>query len=301
MSSSTSTYETARGDAEAKPEAQRGSWSSDVSIYILLTVLVYAAWRFSQLGLFKAGDDVGYWIGVAGGVTMLFLFTYPLRKYVRGMHRLGKVKGWFFVHMVLGVAGPLLILLHSTFHVGSTNAAVAFYSMLIVAGSGVIGRFLYLRVNRGLSGERTNLRQLQARAGLDQTEARSRLHFAPAVEERLQAFHDKELDTQAGLATYLRQVLWLPVQQWFVYRACLRDLRKPLARLARQRSWNSSDYALRKRLARKLVRKYLTSVVRVAQFTAYERVFALWHIAHVPFIYLLVVSAVIHVIAVHAY
>jgi hypothetical protein len=43
------------------------------------------------------------------------------------------------------------------------------------------------------------------------------------------------------------------------------------------------------------------AVVRVAQYTAYERVFALWHVAHLPFVYLLVISAVVHVVAVHAY
>jgi hypothetical protein len=42
-------------------------------------------------------------------------------------------------------------------------------------------------------------------------------------------------------------------------------------------------------------------VVRVAQYSAYERLFALWHLAHLPFVYLLIISAVVHVIAVHAY
>ena len=37
---------------------------------------------------------------------------------------------------------------------------------------------------------------------------------------------------------------------------------------------------------RKLVRRYLANVVRVAQFSAYERLFALWHVVHVPFIYI---------------
>ena len=65
--------------------------------------------------------------------------------------------------------------------------------------------------------------------------------------------------------------------------------------------WNEEEHAKRRRLARKLVRRYLSGVVRVAQFTAYERLFALWHMAHVPFVYILVVSAIAHVIAVHAY
>jgi hypothetical protein len=79
---------------------------------------------------------------------MLILFLYPLRKHFKFMKDLGKLKWWFVVHMFLGVGGPLLILLHSTFRIGSLNAAIALYSMLIVAISGVIGRFLYARVGR---------------------------------------------------------------------------------------------------------------------------------------------------------
>jgi hypothetical protein len=60
--------------------------------------------------------------------------------------------------------------------------------MVSVAVSGVIGRFLQSRVNRGLDGEQTDLKSLQARAGLDQEDARSRLAFAPEVESRLKAF-----------------------------------------------------------------------------------------------------------------
>jgi hypothetical protein len=282
------------------PPAARGA-TSDVWIYLLLAALTFGAWRFSRLGLFRAGDDIGYGLGLAGGVMLLLLFTYPLRKYVRALHGWGKVKVWFVAHMVLGVGAPLLILLHSTFHVGSLNAAVALYSMLVVAASGVVGRFIYLRVHRGLSGEKANLRGLQARAGLDQTEAKSRLHFAPAVEARLQAFADTELAARPGWATWLRQIFTLPLRAWWVYAACCADLRAPLRTLAARRQWSRADAARRRHLARKLVRRYLAGVVRVAQFTAYERLFALWHVAHVPFVYLLVISAVVHVVAVHAY
>jgi hypothetical protein len=232
---------------------------------------------------------------------MLLLFSYPLRKHFRFMHRLGKVKWWFLVHMVLGIGGPMLILVHSTFRVGSLNAGVALYSMIIVALSGVVGRFIYVRVNRGLHGEKTTLRELQLRAGLAQSETRSRLAFAPAVEARLQAFEERELKASPSWATITRQVAVLPWQQWRVYRACVADLREPLKRIARKREWNAEDLAKRDRLARKLVRRYLDNVVRVAQFTAYERLFALWHVAHVPFVYLLAISALVHVFAVHVY
>lgn len=275
--------------------------SRDWQLYVVLVLLTLGAWRFSRLGLFKAGDDIGYWMGVAGGVAMLMLFSYPLRKYLRFMHRWGQVKWWLVVHMTLGIAGPLLILLHSTFHVGSMNAAVALYSMIVVALSGVIGRFIYVRVHRGLDGERTTLRELQTRAGFDHSEARSKLQFAPTVEARLMAFEQRELHAQPGWRTTLRQVAVLPGQQWLTYRACVSELREPLNAIARHRQWSAEELARHTRQSRKLVRRYLTGIVRVAQFTAYERVFALWHIAHVPFVYILVISAIVHVVAVHAY
>lgn len=285
----------------ASPSPARRRPSGDVWVYLLITALVTGAWWISRQGWFKAGDDLGYWLGVAGGTLMLLLFSYPLRKYVRPLHRLGKVKWWFLAHMVLGIGGPVLILVHSTFHIGSLNAAVAMYSMLVVAGSGVVGRFIYLRVHRSLSGQKTSLQQLQSRAGLDESEARSRLHFAPEVEARLLAFAQHQLGARPGWSTWLRQVLVLPAQMWIVYFRCIAGLRHPLRQLAHQRGWSRSDLARRRYLARKLVRRYLSSVVSVAQFTAWERLFALWHVLHTPFVYILVISAVVHVIAVHMY
>lgn len=274
---------------------------SDLLLYLLLGGLVAAAWQISRMNLLAANDDAGYWIGVAGGSMMLLLFTYPMRKYLRFMQSWGKVKGWFWFHLCLGIGGPWLILVHSQFRVGSLNAGVALYSMCIVVASGVVGRFLYVRIHRGLHGERTTLRALRERAGLVEDNARSRLHFCPAVEQRLLEFERRELHAAAHWVTHLRQVTVLPIQQWIAYLRCMQLLHQPLHQMAARYQWSAADLRRRKRRARRLVDQYLNAVVRVAQYGAYERVFALWHLAHLPFIYLLVISAAVHVIAVHAY
>lgn len=273
----------------------------DLLLYLLLVALVGAAWQISRMNLLAANDDAGYWIGVAGGSMMLALFTYPMRKYLRFMQRWGQVKGWFWFHLCLGIGGPWLILVHSQFQIGSLNAGVALISMCIVVVSGVIGRFIYVRIHRGLYGERTSLRELRQRAGLVEDNARSRLHFCPAVEQRLLEFERAELRADAGWATHLRQVTVLPIQQWITYLRCVLELHKPLHELALRYDWSAADLRRRKRRARRLVDQYLNAVVRVAQYTAFERVFALWHLAHLPFIYLLVIASVVHVVAVHAY
>jgi hypothetical protein len=195
----------------------------------------------------------------------------------------------------------LLILLHSTFHVGSLNAAVALYSMIIVALSGVVGRFIYSRVHKGLRGEEVSLKELKAHVSPEQEDVRSRLAFAPVVEGRLRAFEQVELKAKAGWLTWFRQVFWLPVKQAYVYLQCVAELRAPIRRLAAHSKWSQEDLARRERHARKLVRRYLFAVVKVAHFTAYEKLFSLWHVAHIPFVYLLVFSSIVHVVAVHAY
>jgi hypothetical protein len=62
--------------------------------------------------------------------------------------------------------------------------------------------------------------------------------------------------------------------------------------------------AQRKRLEKAMVRfvkEHLRRVRRVAELNSYERLFGLWHVFHLPFFYMLVVTAIVHVIAVHMY
>lgn len=273
----------------------------DLLLYLLLAALVGSAWQISRAGWFGPSDDISYWLAVAGGTAMLLLFAYPLRKYSRVMQRLGRMKFWFWWHLSLGILGPWLILIHSGFRVGSLNAGVALYSMCIVVASGVVGRFMYVRVRRGLDGERSTLEDLRERAGMVESEVRSRLHFAPDVEAAVVAFEERELRARPGWATWLRQVLLLPLQQQYTAWRCRAALRARLRDLASRQGWTPEEHRRRLRRSRKLVDRYLDAVVRVAQYTAFERLFALWHLAHLPFIYLLVISAIVHVIAVHAY
>ena len=273
--------------------------AGDTFVYLTLAILVWGTWRISQLELFKSGDDTGYWIGVVGAVMMLLLLTYPLRKYVKFAHNWGSIRIWFWLHIILGVLGPLLILLHSNFNTQSLNAAVALYSMIVVAGSGVAGRFIFQRVNRGLHGEQVDLKTLMRNAGLDKEDARSRLAFAPGVEQRLKEFEQKEQSIEQGWVPNFRAVFWLPILQFMTYRKCAAELDALLPKMAANCA--CMDSVCTGTRAKKMVDRYLNSVVRVSQFEAYSFLFSLWHVAHVPFVYVLILTALVHVYAVHAY
>lgn len=267
----------------------------------LLAALVGGAWLNARLGWWRVDAGTNYALAVAGGLMMLALFSYPARKYLRAMQRAGSVKAWFWLHLGLGIGGPWLILVHSNFHIGSLNAGVALLSMVVVVLSGVVGRVIYVRVHRGLDGERTTLFELKVRAGRVESDARWGLKFAPEVEQLLAAFEQPVIHRDGSWAEVFRHALLLPLAGWRAERRCRAVLARRVAELAAERGWTADEAARRERSARRLVARFIDAVVRVAQFSAFERLFALWHVAHLPFVYLLVISAVVHVVAVHAY
>jgi hypothetical protein len=67
------------------------------------------------------------------------------------------------------------------------------------------------------------------------------------------------------------------------------------------RNWDTAKRVLRGRQFDALVARYTTTVIRRAQLTLYRRLFAWWHILHLPFVYLLAASGIYHVVAVHMY
>ena len=273
----------------------------DLALTAALALLVALAWGVSQAGLFTAGDDLGYGLGVAGGVLMLLLLLYPARKYLRAMRNTGRVKGWFWFHMVCGIAGPWLILVHSTFRIGSLNAGVALFSMVIVVLSGVIGRFLFVRVQQQLGGGQATLVQRREQLGLAGSEARSMLAMAPDLEQGLRLFELRELPGGDATRVPLLQLLTVPLRHGLAQRRHLTQLDERLAAQAGPEGWSADQLRLRQAAARQMLRRYFDAVLRVAHYSLFDRLFALWHVAHLPFVVLLALSAVVHVVAVHAY
>ena len=121
-------------------------WTISFSIFI--TVLLISGFLGRDESYLSPTDGMGYALGIIGGSLMLLLLFYPLRKSWRVMQNWGPIKYWFQLHMLFGVLGPVLVLFHSNFSLGSTNSNLALFSMLIVAGSGLIGRYLCVKISK---------------------------------------------------------------------------------------------------------------------------------------------------------
>lgn len=240
---------------------------------------------------------VGYVLGIAGGSMMLLLLLYPARKRLRWLGFIGTVKRWFQAHMVLGVAGPLCVLFHANFSLGAANSNVALWSMIVVAGSGLVGRYFYARIHHGLYGTRATLGELTAAAARLHDQIGS-MSFLPQLARRLDETEAAMLDPRTPWP--LRPLL-VPWRQRRARRQLRRYVTTALQVAARESATLASH---RKRLtaaACNYIERRLQATRRVAELESFERLFSWWHVLHLPLFLMLMIAGVVHVIAVHVY
>lgn len=269
--------------------------------FISIMLLIYAGWQ-NRGGVYLTPEQgPGYYLGIAGGTLMLLLLLYPLRKHVRWMRCLGPVRYWFRAHMLMGVLGPVCILYHCNFRLGSTNGNIALFSMLLVAGSGLVGRYFYTRIHYGLYGQKADL----ARLGSDTVKARSRMDMVftivPGLQERLQKLEDRAVAHPQGLISGVLRVFAVGFRSRWCWLVSGVKLRSAFAAMQRRGlvTHEQRHHYLRK--ARFYLRIHLGTVRKIAGLSFYERLFSLWHVLHLPLFIMLLISGVVHVYAVHMY
>jgi hypothetical protein len=258
--------------------------------------------------LFKPGDNIGYTLGIVGGVLMLLLLLYSLRKRYKIFSNLGSPHIWFKWHMAFGIIAPLTIIFHSTYHVyvpfmhptGSINSAVAMYTMLIVSSSGVFGRFFYTKIHLGLYGRRATVDDL--RHEMEQIDdVKSLFSFAPRIEQELVLFNnlsEKKFDLHS---IEIINFLCVSYKTAILIRSLSKQLHEIMHQQAVENNYSELQFAEMEQnfLTLKLkIKTYLQAHRNAAQFHSYERLFSKWHIFHIPMVYLLVLSGFYHVYAV---
>lgn len=272
----------------------RGAALPAATLLIGITALAAALglWHVSRSDLYTSGSSLGYALGVVGGCMMLGLLTYPVRKRIPVLGNAGPLRHWFRAHMALGILGPMLILFHSKLHVGSLNAAVALSCMLLVAASGIVGRFIYRQIHHGLYGARATVDELQASLERQMQALEPALLRAADARAAVDEFSSRTHRVPATLGARTLHFIGMYIERPLVRRRVRRALGDPAPDAAPRSALRALD---------RTIDALLSAVLRHAQFSTYERLFSLWHVAHLPFVYMLAASAIVHVVAVHMY
>jgi hypothetical protein len=269
--------------------------------YLVTGLLVLAGWHNRTQDYLTPEHGIGYALGIIGASLMLLLLLYPLRKYMRWTRVFGPVRHWFRAHMLMGVIGPVCILYHCNFQLGSTNGNIALFSMLLVASSGLVGRYFYTRIHYGLYGQKADLSTL----GSDVEMARSHMDVAfsmsPGLREKLRDLDSKAAGNLSGLSAGLVSVLLAGLRYRWQALVLGVELRRAFALAVRQGDISREQYNVCYRKASYWLSVYLGTMRRVAGFSFYERLFSLWHVLHLPLFFMLLISGIVHVYAVHMY
>ncbi|MDJ0916837.1 MAG: hypothetical protein QNJ05_03670 [Woeseiaceae bacterium] len=283
----------------AKPRRERKS--NAFYGYSITILALGVGWLLRDRDWITAEAGLGYWLGIVGGSMMLLLLLYPLRKRYRALKFLGAIPGWFRTHMVLGVIAPVLVLYHSNFQLGSFNSRFALFCMLLVAASGVIGRYIYAGIHRGLYGEKTSLRALQKELADSVEQSHGLAVLMPELTQRLEAVSaDIQGCALRGSLSVRGSLVWT-LRSYATWLQLRRTARRELKARAAESHTIAADLAKLRRTSYRYIGRYIRLVRRIAQFTLFERLFALWHILHLPLFYMMVISALVHVLAVHMY
>ena len=243
--------------------------------------------------LLKPSGPIGIKLGILGVVLFLLIFLYALRKRVPWLAKQGKSKHWLDFHVVAGLTAPVLIAFHASFKFQGI-AGIAFWIMVAVAVSGVVGRYIYAQVPRSLDSAELSLKELDNQQ-----------------EEMAGELAGQRIISAADLQRVLRMPSADQVRRMPLYRALLLmialDLMRPfqIARLRRRvLGWGGIVVSLGGLFTTdnpeienviETARRKSSLSKRVAFLARTQQVFHLWHVVHRPFSYSFAVLALIHI------
>jgi hypothetical protein len=229
--------------------------------------------------ILRPSGPAGQSFGLLGSLLLLVPFAYMARKRIRRLKSAGTAAVWLEVHLFCGVFGPVLITFHTSFKFNGIVSA-AYWSMVLVMASGFVGRYLYVRIPRSLRG--TEL----TRAELDDK--------AAALNEELAALVGSEPILEA-ISGFEQAALPPPDRLSFVDLVFgERRLRRCLRALDRELQGAGLDDGFREEIVA-LTGERSVLLRRRAHLLRTKKLFDLWHVFHLPLVYLLLVIAAAHV------
>lgn len=268
--------------------------------YLLVFGMLIYGWIQRENSYLSASDGLGYKLGIFGGSAMLLLLFYPMRKKIRFMHSWGHIRHWFRLHMILGILGPVMILYHSNFSMGSTNSNLALFSMLLVSGSGLVGRYIYTRIHFGVYGQQASLKEIRDNLQITKGKLGEKFTLSSSVTKSIHSIEKRLLKKRNYLFSLL-QLPFIPIYTHGMIILTAYKIKRDMRKQARNNNWDKNIKKAFAHEATSLLVFYIKNIRRAAELDTYRQLFSLWHLLHMPLFITLVLCGIAHVIAVNIY
>lgn len=127
----------------------RELWLAFVAAVLITGLYLLVVFATRQIP--PASELFGHGMGIVGFILMLMTETlYSLRKRSRSV-RWGKMSTWLQMHIFMGLVGPYMVLLHTSWKFNGLAGVTTLLTVVIVI-SGFIGRYIFTRIPRTLDG-----------------------------------------------------------------------------------------------------------------------------------------------------
>jgi len=229
----------------------------------------------------KPSGIMGHGLGILGSLLMLIgVSVYMMRKRMRSLARMGKLKHWLEFHIFLCILGPLFVLFHTSFKFGGL-VAISFWSMVAVFLSGIVGRFIYIQIPRSIEGRELSLNEIRSMKGSIDIILKTNFTLnEDSIETILESARTTDTPNHFN-----------PIVQYFLK---YREDRTKVCRLKVALKKNKLSRIQRSGVI-KLVKNEITINRRIDRLQTMQNLFKYWHVAHLPFAFLMLVIMVIHV------
>ena len=281
----------------------RVAFAAAASFILLASIAIYGANYYllpldqrpysDKYQLLKPSGTIGLNLGIFGTVLFFIIFLYALRKVIPWLGRIGSVKHWMDFHIVAGVTAPFIIAFHASFKFQGI-AGFAFWIMVMVEVSGVIGRYLYAQIPRSLTAAELSLNELQlGERELAEALFGQSLYTAEQLNSVL-VVPSAEHIRQIGPLLAIGEMIALDVRLPFRVAGLRRATSGFGAKLRSAGGLFSSGNSEVEEVVR-MVRQKASLSKRVVFLNQSQKVFHLWHVIHRPFSYAFAVLALFHI------
>lgn len=246
--------------------------------------------------LLKPSGSIGINLGVLGVGLFLVIFLYPIRKRVAWLSRRGSSKHWLDFHVIVGLTAPVVIAFHSSFKFGGI-AGIAFWMMVVVALSGIVGRYVYAQIPRTLNAAELTLTQLLTEQEALARELGEQKLFRPADLGALFTMPNAEEVRKMPVHRVLSLMVAFDLARPFRVARLRAHVVTPVGLLVSFGGLLATSNDELERIIRAARRRSSLSK-RIAFLDRTHKLFHLWHVVHRPFSYSFAVLAVLHILVV---
>ena len=234
----------------------------------------------------KPSGLIGQPAGILALLIFIFLWLYPLRKKYKSLAWTGSLGRWMDIHILAALGLPLLLAIHAAWRFDGV-IGLGFLSMMVVVASGIVGRYLYVRIPRSKTGVELTRDEVSARRrALVQQIADTMEVDVATVEGTLRI--DTATGDAPGIGRTFGRLFTNDVRRW----RAARDLRRRWqASVRTQRAGDRA--ALAQAVA--LAKREMSLAQQARMLDATHKVFRYWHVAHRPFALTALVAVLVHV------